>query len=128
MLAEASWQAGRYDQALGAIGLGVARAEETGQHYWDAELYRLRAQILLDKDVASSDEAEALFRRALEIARGQAGKSFELRTATNLARLLANRGQRDEARDLLAPVYDWFTEGFDTPDLKDAKALLDELA
>ncbi len=128
MLAEASWQVGRYDQALGAIGLGVARAQETGQHYWDAELHRLRAQILLDKDVASSEEAEALFRRALEIARGQQGKSFELRTATNLARLLASRGQRDEARNLLAPVYDWFTEGFDTRDLKDAKALLDELA
>jgi predicted ATPase len=128
MLADATWRAGRHDDALGALGLGVARAQETGQHFWDAELYRLRALILLDKDAGTEAEAETLFRRALEIARGQEARSFELRAATSLARLLQARGQPADARTLLAPVYDWFTEGFDTADLKDAKALLEEVA
>jgi predicted ATPase len=127
MLAEANWRVGRYDHALGALGLGVARAEETGQHFWDAELHRLRAQILLDQGDGTEDQAEALFKRSLEIAQEQEAKSLQLRTATSYARLLAKRGQRDEARALLAPVYEWFTEGFDTQDLKDAKVLLGEL-
>ncbi|MEE9280078.1 MAG: adenylate cyclase, partial [Myxococcota bacterium] len=104
-----------------------ARAEETGQHFWDAELHRLRAQILLAKGDGAEEQAEALFRRSLEIARGQEAKSLELRTATSYARLLAKRGQRDQARDLLAPVYDGFTGGLGTQDLKDAKELLAEL-
>ena len=128
LLAEATWRVGRYDHALGALGLGVARAEETGQRFWDAELHRLRAQILLDKDDGAGEQAEALFRRSLEIARDQEAKSLELRTATSYARLLAKRGQRDEARDLLASVYDGFTEGLGTQDLKAAKGLLAELA
>ena len=128
LLAEAIWRVGRYDHALGALGLGVARAEETGQRFWDAELHRLRAQILLDKDDGAGEQAEALFRRSLEIARDQEAKSLELRTATSYARLLAKRGQRDEARDLLASVYDGFTEGLGTQDLKAAKGLLAELA
>jgi predicted ATPase len=73
-------------------------------------------------------EAEACFRRAIEVAREQEAKMWELRGATNLAGLWAQHGQRQNGYDLLAPVYDWFTEGFDTPDLKNAKALLDELA
>ncbi len=128
LLAEANWRVGRYDHALGALGLAVARAEETGQHFWDAELQRLQAQILLDKSGGAEEQAEALFRRSLEIARGQKAKSLELRTATSYARLLAKQGQRDEARDLLAPVYDGFTEGLGTQDLKAAKELLAELA
>jgi predicted ATPase len=128
MLAEGFWKVGRHDDALGALGLGVARAEEQGQHSYGAELHRLRAEILLDRDGAALEEAQTLLRRALEIARGQEAKSYELRAATSLARLLRDQEQRDEARALLAPVYNWFTEGFDTQDLKDAKALLDELA
>ena len=128
MLAEATWRVGRYDHALGALGLGLARAEETGQHFWDAELHRLRARILLDKSDGGEEQAETLFRRSLEIARGQEAKSLELRTATSFARLLAKRGQRDEARNLLAPIYDGFTEGLGTQDLKVAKQLLAELA
>jgi class 3 adenylate cyclase/predicted ATPase len=124
MLAEATWRIGRYDHALGALGLGVARAEETGQHFWDAELHRLHAQILLDKGDGAEEEAEALFRRSLEIAQSQEARSLELRTAMSYARLLAKRGQRDEARKLLAPVYDGFAEGLGTPDLKAAKELL----
>ncbi len=92
---------------------------------YDAELLRLKGELLLSKDEA---EAESLFQRALEIARSQEAKFFELLAATNLARLWQRQGKRNEARDLLAPVYDWFTEGFDTPDLKDAKALLSDLA
>ena len=128
MLAEANWRVGRYDHALGALGLGVARAEETGQYFWDAELHRLRAQVLLDKGDGAEEQAEALFRRSLEIARGQEAKSLELRTAMSYARLLEKREQRDEARNLLAPIYYGFTEGQGTQDLKDAKALLAELA
>jgi predicted ATPase len=128
LLAEGCWRVGRHDDALGALGLGVARAQEQGQHSYDAELHRLRAEILLDRDAGALEEAQTLLRRALEIARGQEAKSYELRAATSLARLLRDQGQRDDARALLAPVYNWFTEGFDTQDLKDAKALLDELA
>jgi predicted ATPase len=127
-LAEAFWKVGRHDDALGALGLGVARAQEMGAHGCDAELHRLRAEILLDQDGGAVEEAESLLRRALEIAREQASKWFELRAATSLARLWHSQGRRDEARALLQPVYDWFTEGFDTRDLKDAKALLEELA
>ena len=128
LLAETTWRVGRYDHALGALGLAVARAEETGQHFWDAELHRLRAQILLDKGDGAEEQAEALFRRSLEISVGQKARSLELRTATSYARLLSKRGQRDEARNLLAPVYEGFTEGLGTLDLKAAKELLAELA
>jgi TOMM system kinase/cyclase fusion protein len=126
-LAEACWKVGRRDDALGALGLGVAQAKETGAHFLDAELHCLRAEILLDQDRGMLEEAESLLRRALEIARGQEAKWFELRAATSLARLLRYRGRRDEARALLHPIYAWFTEGFDTVDLKDAKALLGQL-
>jgi len=125
LLAEATWRVGRYDHALGALGLGAARAEETGQHLWDAELHRLRALILLDQGDSAEEQVEALFRRSLEIARDQEAKSFELRTATSYARFWQSQGKATEARALLAPVYNWFTEGFDTQDLKDAKALLE---
>jgi adenylate cyclase len=128
LLAEGFWRVGRHDDALGALELGVARAREQGQHCYDAELHRLRAEILLDRNGAALEEAQTLLHRALEIARGQQAKSYELRTATSLARLLRDQGQRDDAHALLAPVYNCFTEGFDTQDLKEAKALLDELA
>jgi predicted ATPase len=128
LLAEGFWRVGRHDDALGALELGVARAQEQGQHSYDAGLHRLRAEILLDRDAGALEEAQTLLRRALEIARGQEAKFYELRAATSLARLLRDQEQRDDARALLAPIYNWFTEGFDTQDLKDAKALLDELA
>ena len=95
--------------------------------YYDAELHRLRAEILLDTDGNAVEEAEALFGQALEIARRQEAKTFELRAATSLARLWQRQGKRDAARALLAPLYVWFTEGFDTRDLTDATALLEEL-
>jgi predicted ATPase len=123
----ASARSGRHDDALGALRRGISLAEQLGQHFYDAELHRLRAEILLDKDCNAVDEVETLFDQALETARRQEAKTFELRAATSLARLWRDHGRRAEARDLLAPLYAWFTEGFDTRDLIDAKSLLDEL-
>ena len=128
MLAEVSWKGGRHDDALGALGVAVARAEEKGQHYWDVELSRLRGEILLDQHPGKPEEPETLFHQALEIARSQEAKCLELRAAGSLARLWKHRGKRAEARELLQPVYDWFSEGFDTQDLKDARALLQEIS
>ncbi len=128
LFAEGLWRVGRHDDALDAIALGVAQAEQQEQHYYDANLHRLRAEILLDMDRDAVDEAEALLGKSLEIARRQEAKTFELRTATSLARLWQRQGKRDEAHALLQPIYSWFTEGFDTKDLMEAKALLEELA
>ncbi len=95
--------------------------------YWDAELHRQKGALLLSLADGNEAEAEACFKQAIEIARDQSAKSFELRAAMDLAGLWQGEGKRTEARDLLAPVYGWFTEGFDIADLKDAKALLDDL-
>ena len=118
---------GRHDEALGALGLGLARAERQGEHWVDAELHRLRAEILLDKDGKRSRRRRRSSGNPWRSPGGRRPRSFELRAATSLARLWQRQGKRDDARALLAPIYDWFTEGFDTRDLKDAKALLDEL-
>jgi predicted ATPase len=87
----------------------------------------MKGELLLKRDATATRLAEECFRSALEIARRQSAKSFELRAAISLSRLLANQDRRDEARTMLAEIYGWFTEGFDTPDLKDAKTLLEEL-
>jgi class 3 adenylate cyclase len=126
-LADGRRAAGRHAAALGTVESGLALATETDQHVSDAGLYHLKGELLLATDPASSAEAEVLFHRALDIARAQEAKSFELRAATSLARLWQRQGKRAEARALLAPVYAWFTEGFDTGDLVEAKALLEEL-
>jgi predicted ATPase len=134
LLAEAYATAGQLDDARGATELGLAIAAQTGQLFFDAELHRLQGEIVLKAvDVrqvraASVQTAEECFRRALEIAGAQEVRSLELRAATSLARLWRDQGKRAAASDLLAPLYAWFTEGFDTRDLQDAKALLDELA
>ena len=96
-----------------------------GERWLDAELYRHKGQLLLRQ--GHSDAAGELYRKALSIAQQQEAKIWELRAAASLARLRRNQGRRAEARDLLAPVYGWFTEGFGAPDLNEAKALLDEL-
>jgi class 3 adenylate cyclase/predicted ATPase len=124
-LAEACWKAGRHADALQALDLGDTRANDQGQHYYDAELYRLRAEIVLEADANDVEAARALLHSALEIARSQEARSLELRSAMSLGRLLRSQGERAEARALVEPVYAWFTEGFDTQDLKDAKAFLD---
>jgi len=101
-------------------------AERTGQHWFAAELNRCKGQLLLRH--GHSDAAEKLYRKALSVAVEQEAKLWELRAAVSLARLRRDQGRCTEAHDLLAPIYGWFTEGFDTHDLKEAKALLDELA
>ena len=93
-----------------------------------AELHRLKGQLLLLQTQSNSEKAERWFRTAIDLARGQQAKSWELRAATSLSRLLGSQHRREEARTMLAEIYNWFTEGFDTADLKDAKALLDELS
>jgi class 3 adenylate cyclase/predicted ATPase len=128
LLAEACLSAGRHDQALVAINMALDFVRDSGERWWEAEIHRLRGELLLARRVGGLGEAEDSFRRALRVARTQSARSLELRAATSFARLWADRGKRAKARDLLAPVYGWFTEGFDTADLKDAKALLDELA
>jgi predicted ATPase len=112
--------------ALAALREGFALAEVTGEHYWDAELHRLTGIVLLGEN--RLDEARASIQHAIHIAQAQQAKSLELRATASLARLWRDQGKLQQARELLAPVYGWFTEGFDTRDLKDAKALLDELA
>ena len=99
--------------------------ERTGERWLDAELYRHKGQLLLRQ--GHTEAAEQLYRKALSIAQEQEGKLWELRAAASLASLWRDQGRRNEARHLLSPVYGWFTEGFDTPDLKEAKALLDDL-
>jgi len=94
---------------------------------YEPELYRLQGELLSGQNTTGALNAEDLFRRAIVTARRQSSKSWELRATTSLARLLVKQGKRAEARALLADIYNWFTEGFDTADLKDAKALLDEL-
>jgi hypothetical protein len=112
-------------QGLLCVGKALARAEETGERWYDAELYRLKGDLLAHEDPVS---AQSCYRHATAIARDQAAKMWELRAATSLARLWGEQRRRTMAYELLAPVYGWFTEGFDTADLKDAKALLDELS
>ena len=125
-LAEALLRMGEHQQALAAIGKGVEDQERTGQRRWEAELYRLKGVALVGLN--RIEEAQVALEEALRVARRQQAKSYELRAAISLARLWGEQGRRTEARDLLAPVYGWFTEGFDTADLKEAKALLDQLA
>src|SRR5262249_61529016 len=100
----------------------------TGERWYEAELHRLKGELLLQQHVDHQAEAENCFLRALDIAHNQEAKSLELRAATSLARLWQQQGKRQEAHDLLAPVYGWFIEGFDTADLQEAKALLEALA
>jgi predicted ATPase len=103
-------------------------AEAGGDHFGSPELHRVKGRLLLDRSAADGDGAAAAFWQAIEIARGQQARLLELRATTSLARLWGQSGKRDTAREMLQPVYQWFTEGFDKPDLRDAKALLDELA
>jgi adenylate cyclase len=124
-LARIHQEGGRQAAALGAVEAGLGVSTEGGQPFWDAELLRLKGDLLRSKDEA---EAELLFRRAIEVAQGQEARSLELRAATALARLLQARRESADARRLLVPIFDWFTEGFDTQDLKAAKVLLKELS
>jgi class 3 adenylate cyclase/tetratricopeptide (TPR) repeat protein len=125
-LAEGLARHGDRAAALAALQEGLEMARATGEHGWDAELHRLTGTVLLGEN--KLNEGGASLQQAIRIAQAQQAKSLELRAARDLARLWGEQGRRTEARDLIAPVYSWFTEGFDTADLKEAKALLDQLA
>jgi adenylate cyclase len=127
LLAEAHGTMEQPEEGLTALTEALTFAETTGERWYEPELYRLRGALLLQQNLDNQVEAERCFHQAMVIAQNQQAKSLELRAATSLARLWQQQGKRQEAYDLLAPVYHWFTEGFDTADLKDAKALLDEL-
>ena len=126
-LAAAYADLGQLDDALRCIGDAKSAVETTGERWCEAEVYRVTGEIALIAPKRDALKAETHFERALAVARTQQAKSWELRAAMSMARLWRDQGKRDEARDLLAPVYGWYTEGFDTLDLKQAMALLDEL-
>jgi len=126
LLAEAYGIAGALEDAFGALDEARSELDAFGPHFYESELYRVRGQLLMQQGSRSA-ESQAAFLQAIETARQQGAKSLELRAATSLARLWQRQDRKREAVNLLGPVYDWFTEGFDTKDLKDAKALLEEL-
>jgi predicted ATPase len=118
---------GQFDEAWRRIEEAIATIKTTKERWFEAEAHRVAGELALNS--AKSDRAKALchFQKAIAVARKQQARSWELRAAMSMARLWRDQGKRDEARELLAPVYGWFTEGFDTLDLKEAKTLLDEL-
>jgi class 3 adenylate cyclase/predicted ATPase len=125
LLADAHRRANRTNEGLVLLSEALSLIDQTDERWFEAEVHRLRGEMLIAS--GDRDGAEPCFSRALEIARQQQAKSWELRAAMSMARLWRDQGKRDEARNLLAPIYGWFTEGFDTLDLKQAKALLEEL-
>jgi predicted ATPase len=127
-LGRAYAELGQFEDARRSISEAIAVIETTGERWCEAEINRVAGEIVLKSPEQDTAKAQAYFERALAVARKQQAKSWELRSAVSMARLWRDQGKRDEARNLLALVYGWFTEGFDTLDLKEAKVLLDELA
>jgi len=127
-LAQAYLMMGRAGDAESELCRATEAAEQTGQHFFDAELYRIGGELALRSSSPDQAAADRHLRKAIEVARAQETRWWELRTTVNLARLLRATDRKDEAHAMLAKVYNWFTEGFDTVDLKEAKTLLDELA
>jgi predicted ATPase len=133
LLVEMHGEAGQAEEGLAVLLEALDLCDRRGDRWYEAELYRLKGELILQSgrerpESAVQQEAEACFLKALEVAREQSAKSWELRAATSLGRLWQQQGRRAEARELLSGIYDWFTEGFDTKDLRGAKALLDTLA
>jgi len=126
-LIEAHKKIDQPEEGLAVLAEAEALVEKTGERYYEAELQRLKGELLLAQSPDDPTEAEALFHNALAIARRQHAKSLELRTAMSLARLWQRQGKEGDARQLLNDVFAWFTEGFDTSDLRDARTLLNEL-
>jgi predicted ATPase len=127
-LAQIDAEIGQFDDARRCIGEAMAVMENGKERWCEAEVNRIAGEIALLSPEPDVENAQAYFERALAVARDQRAKSWELRVAISMARLWRDQGKPSEARDLLAPVYNWFTEGFDTRDLKEAKALLNTLA
>jgi predicted ATPase len=128
LLADVYGTAGQIEEEITSLDEALTLVEKNGECYYETEIYRLKGQLLLQQSSDNSEEAESCFQQAITIAQNQSAKSWELRAATSLARLWQSQGKVAEARELLEPVYSWFTEGFDTADLIEAKTLLDELA
>jgi predicted ATPase len=128
LLAEVHGTMGQPETGLAVLAEALTLVDTTGERWYEPELYRLKGALLLQQSSDNHAEAVSCFQHAISTAQNQQAKSLELRAAMSLSRLWQQQGKCQEAHDLLAPVYNWFTEGFDTPDLKDAKALLDELA
>ena len=126
-LGDACLRAGRIDHGLKAIGDALDLVRRSGECFWEAEINRLRGALLVVQSPSDPALASASFEHAIKKARQQGAKSLELRATTSLARMLKSTDRLDEARAMLSEIYNWFTEGFDTADLKDARALLDEL-
>jgi predicted ATPase len=125
LYAEALIAAGEYALAVDNLNQGLTLGDQTGERWWESRVHQLHAQVVLEE--GDSEAAEALLHKSIEVARRQKAKSWELRTTIYLSRLWAGQGKRDNAYGLLTPIYGWFTEGLDTADLKEAKALIDEL-
>ena len=123
-LAEALARAGRVDEGLALLAEGLEQVERTHERWSEAELWRLEGELLLQRG-DDHKAVESCLRQAIDVARHQEARSWELRATTSLARLLGSQGRATEAREILAAIYGWFTEGFDTPDLRDAAALLE---
>jgi predicted ATPase len=128
LLADAYRKSGQPAEGLEVVIKALARVDETDCRYYEAELHRIRGELLLMQSTPAEEQAESCFQKAIDVARSQSAKSWELRAAVSLSRRWRSQGKKSEARKLLADVYNWFTEGFDTADLIAAKALLDELA
>ena len=128
LLAEMYGEIGQAEEGLNTLGEALAAVHKSGERHWEAELYRLRGELLLKSKIQRLSEAGTSFRQAIEISHRQSAKSLELRAVTSLSRLWQRQGKKVDARKMLAEIYGWFTEGFDTADLKEAKALLEELS
>jgi tetratricopeptide (TPR) repeat protein len=127
-LAQAYMEAGLFDEALGALAKALAIADRHGERVGEAWIRQTKGEVLLRRNGSNIGEAQLCFERSIEIARSQSAKLRELRATMSFARLLATLSRRDEARNMLGGIYNWFIEGFDTPVLKDAKTLLDEFS
>jgi predicted ATPase len=127
LLVETYAKLGQAEDGLAVVAEALIRVEKTRERFWEADLYRLKGELLL-KQGQTEMEVEACFRQAIQLAQHQQAKFLELRATVSLARLWQAQGKQVEARQMLAEIYDWFTEGFDTVDLQEAKALLAELS
>jgi predicted ATPase len=127
MMAEAYGNSGQPAEGLTLVAKALAAMHNTSERWWEAELHRLQGELLLAQSPDHAAAAETCFHHALEVARRQQAKALELRAALSLSRLWQRQGKRGEARQLLTAIYDWFSEGFDSADLQDAKVLLHEL-
>jgi len=128
LLAEPYGNNERYEEGISLLDQSIGKATKNKDRFYEAELFRLKGELLLSLSDDNRVNAESYFRKAIEVAKSQSAKSLELRAVMSLSRLLQKQGKKEEARKMLSDIYDWFKEGFDTRDLKEAKALLKELS